>query len=54
MPTGLKSSPDDFDLRMSEGARPFYDQVTEFLDRVVDPMQKEFFNFKDLQVITLW
>ena len=47
MPTGLKGSPDDFDLRMSEGARPFYEQVTDFLDRVVDPMQKEFFKAKD-------
>ena len=47
MPTGLKSSPDDFDLRMSEDARPFYNKVVEFLDRVVDPMQKEFFKAKD-------
>ncbi len=43
MPTGLKSSPDDFDLRMSETARPFYDRVVDFLDRVVDPIQREFF-----------
>ena len=43
MPTGLKSSPDDFDLRMSEEARPFYDRVVDFLERVVDPMQQEFF-----------
>ncbi|MBT5581567.1 MAG: acyl-CoA dehydrogenase [Acidimicrobiaceae bacterium] len=42
MPTGLKSSPDDFDLRMSEGARPFYDKVVNFLETVVDPMQQEF------------
>lgn len=42
MPTGLKSSPDDFDLRMSAEARPFYDKVVNFLETVVDPMQKEF------------
>ena len=42
MPTGLKSSPDDFDLRMSEEARPFYDKVVNFLETVVDPMQQEF------------
>ncbi len=43
MPTGLKSSPDDFDLRMSEEARPFFDRVVDFLERVVDPMQQEFY-----------
>jgi len=43
MPTGLKTSPDDFDLRMSAEARPFYDQVVDFLERVVAPMQAEFF-----------
>ena len=47
MPTGLKSSPDDFDLRMSEDARPFYNQVVDFLERVVDPMQKQFFKAAD-------
>ena len=47
MPTGLKSSPDDFDLRMSEEARPFYEQVVDFLERVVDPMQKQFFKEAD-------
>ena len=40
--TGLQSTPDDFDLRMSETARPFFDKVVEFLDRVVEPMQTEF------------
>ena len=47
VPTGLKSSPDDFDLRMSEEARPFYEQVVDFLERVVDPMQKQFFKEAD-------
>ncbi len=42
MPTGLKSSPDDFDLRMSEKARPFFEQVVEFLETVVAPMEVEF------------
>ena len=50
VPTGLKSSPDDFDLRMSEEARPFYEQVVDFLERVVDPMQKQF--FKDCLLYT--
>jgi len=42
-PTGLKtSSNDDFDLRMSEEARPLFDKVVKFLDEVVAPMQAEF------------
>jgi acyl-CoA dehydrogenase len=36
------ASMDDFDLRMSEGSRPFFNQVVEFLEEIVDPMQKEF------------
>ncbi|MEZ5166064.1 MAG: hypothetical protein R2695_06080 [Acidimicrobiales bacterium] len=40
---GLKvNSMDDFDLRMSESARPFFDRVVEFLETVVEPMQIEF------------
>ena len=35
-------SMDDFDLRMSEGARPFFDKVVTFIDEVVRPMQAEF------------
>ncbi len=41
--SGLKSTPDDFDLRMSEDARPFFNRVVDFLERVVAPMEKEFF-----------
>ena len=36
------NSMDDFDLRMSEASRPFFDQVVEFLETVVEPMQREF------------
>ena len=36
------NSMDDFDLRMSEGSRPFFDQVVAFLETVVEPMQREF------------
>ncbi|NBV03585.1 MAG: acyl-CoA dehydrogenase [Acidimicrobiia bacterium] len=32
---------------MSEEARPFYEQVVDFLERVVDPMQKQFFKEAD-------
>ncbi len=35
-------SMDDFDLRMSEDARPFFDKVVTFIDEVVKPMQAEF------------
>ncbi len=42
-PTGLKtSSNDDFDLRMSEQSRPLHDEVVDFLEEVVAPMQEEF------------
>ena len=37
------NSMDDFDLRMSEESRPFFEAVVEFLETVVDPMQAEFF-----------
>ena len=41
--TGLTmDSMDDFDLRMSEDARPFFDKVVTFLHEVVEPMQVEF------------
>lgn len=36
------NSMDDFDLRMSETSRPFFDAVVEFLKTVVEPMQAEF------------
>ncbi|MFT7607217.1 MAG: acyl-CoA dehydrogenase [Candidatus Aldehydirespiratoraceae bacterium] len=36
------ASMDDFDLRMSEASRPFFEQVVEFLETIVEPMQIEF------------
>ena len=36
------NSMDDFDLRMSEESRPFFNQVVEFLEEIVDPMQQAF------------
>lgn len=38
-----QESPELFDLRMSEEARPLYKRVTQFLEEVVAPMQDEFF-----------
>jgi acyl-CoA dehydrogenase len=32
-----------FDLRMSEGARPLYEQVKEFIKKEVDPITSEFY-----------
>jgi acyl-CoA dehydrogenase len=40
----LKSaSPDDFDLRMSEGVRPLYDAVKAFIRDEVEPITEEFY-----------
>ncbi len=40
----LKSaSMDDFDLRMSEGVRPLYEAVKEFIRTEVDPITEEFY-----------
>jgi acyl-CoA dehydrogenase len=38
-----QESPDLFDLRMSEEARPLLKRVTQFLEEVVAPMQEEYF-----------
>ncbi|MEX2294194.1 MAG: acyl-CoA dehydrogenase family protein [Acidimicrobiales bacterium] len=38
-----EESPELFDLRMSEAARPLLKRVTQFLEDVVAPMQEEFF-----------
>jgi len=39
----MESTPEMFDLRMSEKARPLYDAVTEFITKEVDPITNEFF-----------
>ena len=41
--TALPSTPDMFDLRMSEGVRPLFDQVTAFIAEVIEPATPEFF-----------
>ena len=38
-----QESPELFDLRMSEEARPLMKRVTQFLEEVVAPMQEEYF-----------
>ncbi|MEM9747608.1 MAG: acyl-CoA dehydrogenase family protein [Actinomycetota bacterium] len=42
MPT-LDSTPDMWDLRMSEGVRPLYEQVKAFIRDEVEPMSREYF-----------
>ena len=37
------ASMDDFDLRMSEGARPLYEAVKAFIRDEVDPITEEFY-----------
>jgi acyl-CoA dehydrogenase len=40
---GLESTVEMFDLRMSEGARPLYEQVKRFIAEEVEPISEEFF-----------
>jgi acyl-CoA dehydrogenase len=40
---GLETTPDMFDLRMSEGVRPLYDAVKKFIFTEVEPITAEFF-----------
>ena len=40
---GLETTPEMFDLRMSEEVRPLFDAVTKFIAEEVDPHTKEFF-----------
>jgi acyl-CoA dehydrogenase len=40
---GLESTPDMFDLRMSEGVRPLYDAVKKFIYTEVEPITAEFY-----------
>ena len=41
--TALPSTPEMYDLRMSEGARPLFDAVTAFIAEEVEPHTHEFF-----------
>jgi acyl-CoA dehydrogenase len=41
--TALESTPDMYDLRMSDGVRPLYDAVKKFIYTEVDPVSPEFF-----------
>ncbi len=40
---GLETTDEMFDLRMSEGAKPFYEKVKAFIQDEVDPITNEFF-----------
>ena len=40
---GMESTPEMFDLRMSDGARPLFDKVKAFIEEHVQPMSVEFF-----------
>jgi acyl-CoA dehydrogenase len=40
---GLETTPDMFDLRMSEGVRPLYDAVKKFIYTEVEPITAEFY-----------
>ena len=40
---GLESTPDMYDLRMSERVRPLYDSVKKFIYTEVEPITAEFF-----------
>ena len=41
--TALPSTPEMYDLRMSEGVRPLFDRVKAFIADVIDPATPEFF-----------
>ncbi len=41
--SGLVTTPEMFDLRMSEGARPLYEKVTAFIKEEVEPITVEFY-----------
>ncbi|MEO1056565.1 MAG: acyl-CoA dehydrogenase family protein, partial [Actinomycetota bacterium] len=41
--SALESTPDMYDLRMSEDARPLYDAVKKFIYTEVDPITEEYF-----------
>ena len=41
--TGLTRTPDMYDLAMSEGARPLFDEVVAFIADEVEPVTEEFF-----------
>ena len=41
--TALPSTPEMYDLRMSEGARPLFDAVVAFIADEVEPHTHEFF-----------
>ena len=41
--TALPSTPDMYDLRMSEAARPLYEKVKTFIAEEIEPKTAEFF-----------
>ena len=40
---GLETTDEMFDLRMSEGAKPLFEQVKAFIQKEVEPVTREFF-----------
>jgi acyl-CoA dehydrogenase len=40
---GLESTDEMFDLRMSEGAKPLFEEVTTFIEKEVEPITLEFY-----------
>ena len=51
---GLESTPEMNDLRMSEGARPLFDQVKRFIDEEVEPLTAEFFRLGEDRENPCW
>jgi hypothetical protein len=41
---GMETTPDMFDLRMSEAARPLYERVLDFIATEIEPKTDEFFS----------
>ena len=41
--TALESTPEMFDLRMSDEVRPLFDKVKQFIADEVQPMSAEFY-----------
>jgi acyl-CoA dehydrogenase len=41
--SGLESTVDMFDLRMSDGARPLYERVKKFIAEEVEPITEQYF-----------
>ena len=45
---GLETTPEMFDLRMSEDVRPLFDAVKKFIAEEVNPHTKDFFELGEV------